>query len=253
MLVTGTIGKFFEGRHRKLNQDKRDQRAQLLLDQACQGQVGDYSLYLRSFRTTGQMPGEDTSSLLQVGFDPRIGSSQVADLETVFAQVLESEAPIVALGTPGEQFGAGRVKTNDDRWKNDLEVLADKAFLLLVLPSLGESLLWEIEWIKLHGHLKKSLFVMPPEKSTSLTLSGRSKPFSWEETWNTLSTKLSERDISLPAYDKHGMIFFIQEDGAISVKDSLQGWLKPIWVARRVDDLLNEQAKRIRVVKDHQH
>ena len=41
----------------------------------------------------------------------------------MFSEVLELDAPVVALGKPGEQIGAGRINTDDDRWKNDLKVL----------------------------------------------------------------------------------------------------------------------------------
>lgn len=247
MLVTGASGKFFERRHKQSTQSKRDRRAQLIFEQACQGRAGDYSLYLRAFTTTGQMPAEDTSTLLQPGFDPRDIEGQVVDLEGVFAQVLESSAPIVALGRPGEQFGSGRLKTEDDRWRNDLKVLADSALILLVLPSPGESLQWEIEWIIRHGHLKKSLFVMPPKISWSLTLRGRPRPFPWAETWHALRERFANNGITLPAYEKGGMIFFLGEDGAVSVKASLQGWLKPIWVARVVGALLNDAARGMRM------
>jgi hypothetical protein len=249
-LATGASGKFFERRHRRSNQLKRDRRAQLIFEQACQGRVVDYSLYLRAFVTTGRTPAEDTSTLVQPGFDPRDMESKVVDLETVFAEVLESSSPLVALGRPGEQFGAGRLKTDDDRWRNDLEVLADKALILLVLPSPGESLQWEIEWIIRHGHLKKSLFVMPPKKPWSVTLPGRSRPFPWGETWHTLRERFAKNGIALPVYEKGGMIFFLGVDGAVFAKASLQGWLKPIWVSRVVADLLNDVAKRIRMTHD---
>ena len=170
LLASGAIGKLLERRHKRSNQLKRDRRARLILEQARQGRAGDYSLYLRGFRSTGQMPAEDTSSLVQPGFDPRDAESAAVDLEAVFAQVLESEAPVVALGRPGEQVGAGRVETQDDTWKRDFEILADNALLLLVLPSPGRSVEWEIKWAKLGGHLQKSLFVMPPKKPWHLTL-----------------------------------------------------------------------------------
>lgn len=252
MLATGASGRFFERRHRRSHQLKRDRRAQLLFEQACAGRAGDYSLYLRAFTTTGQMPAEDTSTLLQPGFDPRDVQSQVVDLETVFAEVLESSAPLVALGRPGEQFGVGRLKTEDDRWRNDLKVLADNALILLVLPSPGQGLQWEIEWIIRHGHLKKSLFVMPPRKPWFVTLPGRSRPFPWGETWHTLRKSFERSGIALPAYDKGGMVFFLDADGAASAKASLQGWLKPMWVARVVGALLNEVAKGMRMAHDPQ-
>ena len=251
VVSTGTAGRLLERRHKRSNQEKRDRRAQLILEQAKQGRSSDYALYLRSFSTTGQMPAEDTSVNVQPGFDPRPLDSQLVDLETVFAEVLECDAPVIALGEPGEQIGAGRVKTDDDHWKDDLEVLADNALLLLVLPSRGSSLQWEIEWIKLHGHLKKSMFVMPPKKAWFLSLPGGSKGISWEKTWKTLYPRFQEKDIELPPYEKSGMIFFLGDEGTVSARASL-GWLKPMWVAKLVGALLQDMGEKMKAARNRQ-
>jgi hypothetical protein len=190
------------------------------------------------------MPAEDTSTLVQPGFDPRDAESAAVDLEAVFAQVLESEAPVVALGRPGEQVGAGRVETQDDTWKRDFEILADNALLLLVLPSPGRSVEWEIKWTKRRGHLQKSLFVMPPKKPWHLTLPGRRPPLAWAGVWSALTASLRDVGLSLPPYENGGMVFFLGEDGTASAKASLQGWLKPMWVATLVGALLNDMSKR---------
>jgi hypothetical protein len=250
IVITGAVGKLFERRHKRSNQQKRDQRAQIILEQARQGRTIDYSLYLRSFGTTGQMPAEDRSVNVQPGFDPRSPDSQVVDLETVFAEVLEFDAPVVALGKPEEQIGAGRVKTDDDRWKDDIEVLADNALLLLILPSTGSSLQWEIEWIMAHGHLKKSMFVMPPRKAWFLRLRGGSKGFRWEEIWPTLCSRLYEKGIELPAYEKVGMIFFLKADGTVSAKATLGGWLNPKWVSKKVGALMQIAAEKMGTASD---
>jgi hypothetical protein len=244
--ITGAAGRFFELRHKQSNQQKRDQRAQLILEQARDGRAGDYSLYLRSFSTTGQMPAEDNSVNVQPGFDPRHPDSQLVDLETVFAEVLEFDLPVVALGKPGEQIGVGRLKTDDERWKDDLEVLADNALLLFVLPSPGSSLQWEIEWVMHHNHLMKSMFVMPPRKAWFLSLPGAPKSIPWEEIWQTLRSKLDEKGIMLPPYEKEGMIFFLGADGAVSTKATLGGSLDSKWVAMKAKALLQMTAEKTR-------
>lgn len=250
IMITGAVGRLFEQRHKRSNQQKRDRRAQLILEQARQGRASDYSLYLRSFSTTGQMPAEDTSVNVQPGFDPRYPDSQFVDLETVFAEVLEFDAPVVALGKPEEQIGAGRVKTDDDRWKDDLEVLADNALLLLVLPSPGSSLQWEIEWVNHHNYLKKSMFIMPPKKAWFLSLPGASKGIPWEKIWQALCVRLDEKGIELPPYEKEGMIFFLGADGAVSTKATLGGSLDPKWVTIKIKALLQMMGEKMRSAKD---
>jgi hypothetical protein len=251
-VITGTVGWYFERRHKRSNQRKRDRRAQLILEEARGGRANDYSLYLRSFSTTVQMPAEDRSVILQSGLDPRFSDSKYVDLEAVFAEVLEHDAPLVALGKTEEQIGAGRIKTDDDRWKNDMEVLANNALLLFVLPSPGRSLQWEIEWVGNHNHLPKSLFVMPPKENWLFSLLHTSKSVPWEDIWQTLCAKLNAKGIKLPPYEKQGMIFFLGADGAVSTKATLGGSLDSKWVARKVNALLQMTSEKMKSMKNRE-
>jgi hypothetical protein len=74
--------------------------------------------------------------------------------------------PVLALGTPGEQVGAGRIASTDETWQRGIWELATGARALLVLPATSAGTHWEIDRI-LHdsGLLRKASFLVPPEES----------------------------------------------------------------------------------------
>ncbi len=87
------------------------------------------------------------------------------DVETLLAQQLESfKVPLMALGNPGEQIGAGRMDTAEETWKKDVQELAAGARALFVLPSTAAGTTWEINYIFGHPELlTKTFFLVPPD------------------------------------------------------------------------------------------
>jgi len=57
------------------------------------------------------------------------------DFERLLAIAVDSYAPLIALGRPGEQVGAGRILTTEERWQEDFRKLAEAARLILLMPS----------------------------------------------------------------------------------------------------------------------
>ncbi len=56
------------------------------------------------------------------------------ELESFVNEALIKAGPLIALGHPGEIFGAGRVATSDDAWMSDIALLAAKARGILLIP-----------------------------------------------------------------------------------------------------------------------
>ncbi|MEM6927113.1 MAG: hypothetical protein AAF602_09305 [Myxococcota bacterium] len=235
-LVLSPLGR----RRRARQQALRDRRAAALLAAVERGPPSmDYALYLRSFATTGRLLGESPADFVQAGFDPRPDADRNLDLETLFATVLEPEAPLVALGKPGEHEGAGRVETGDEAWKDAFRRLAEPALLLLVVPTPGRSLEWEVRWVREHGHLSKCLFVMPPGKPS---LSAR---FDWKPAWRAMRDDLKQHGIELPEHDHEGAMFFLGVDGRVVDRESLLGPdPKPRFVSYNLGQLLARIANR---------
>src|SRR5262249_25405607 len=85
------------------------------------------------------------------------------DLETLIAMVIESRAPLVALGASGEQIGAGRIATTDEGWRAAFVTLAESAHVLFMLPADRSGTMWELSWLLGKPEVRRrTVFVVPP-------------------------------------------------------------------------------------------
>jgi hypothetical protein len=151
----------------------RDRLAQALSSQFAIGGfpkgVSGFCLYLRPFTSTGQLPVCTRESSITYKYPAVIGKERTedkqdhADLETLLAMAMGSKTPLIALGMPGEQVGAGRIETTERNWKTEFQRLASKATAILVLPSIQPGTLWELHQILEDERLfLKTGFLIPP-------------------------------------------------------------------------------------------
>jgi len=134
------------------------------------------------------------------------------DFETFLARILSEKAPIIALGSPGEIVGAGRIHVEETEWREKFAWLAENAELIFIIPGAREGILWEIEWIKLNRLLDKCIFVCPPETKNKTLAS----------LWSESANKLREYGISLPAHNEKGKFIKLNNDGMIESTVSLE-------------------------------
>jgi hypothetical protein len=93
----------------------------------------------------------------------RYWKSRLWDLETVVAMSVDSYAPLIALGRPGEQVGAGRVLTTEESWKATFEKLAGGVSTIFLIPSSHPGTLWELRRVVVDPEmLRKTAFIIPP-------------------------------------------------------------------------------------------
>jgi hypothetical protein len=139
-----------------------------------------------------------------------------ADLETALARAMEDYAPLVALGRPGEQEGAGRILTDEDKWKDEIDILAKRALLVFLVPSDRPGTLWEIDFIVSRHMLRKTIFMMP-QKGGGIN---------WSEKWREIvqGTHL----LLLPPYEKRGAVFCFNEDGSIDIYKQMRSGLRAL-------------------------
>lgn len=147
----------------------------------------DFGLYLRSFHTTASLKVNNV------------------DLETQIAYAINISLPIVALGSPGEHIGFGRIETSEEDWKEDVLRLMDEAKIILLIPSYRLGTKWEIEQLRDRSYLKKTIFIMPPE----LQLKG--KPLSIE--WNLTAQTMSKLGFQVPSHFSKGLFFTLDKFG----------------------------------------
>lgn len=160
-----------------------------------------FVLFLRPFGSTGQL---QAPSLFTSPFMLWVNTYE---LEDYLASALKNIGPLVALGKPGENVGAGRVYVAEEDWHNKFILLARTASVILILPSSRAGTLWEISWLKSNGMFHKCIYVMPPEKT---------KTRYWANLWQEATTELSKEAIILPEYRKKGALFTFDVSGTVA-------------------------------------
>lgn len=133
-----------------------------------------YCLYLRPFVSTGHLPICVVASTMYFKYPAVVGKEQVeehrdlVDLETLLAMAVSFYAPLVALGRPGEQVGAGRILTTEDSWRIEFSRLSAGARIIFLLPSSTPGTRWELREVIDDEHLlSKTVFLIPPAVGAS--------------------------------------------------------------------------------------
>lgn len=153
-------------------QRRRDERAQqILTDLRCGRETLGYSVWLRSFQSTGRVRVITKSKYVKLkGEDIEKGGLHVylGDFETTLAEALEHIAPLIALGESGEQIGAGRIRTGEDDWRDAFTFLASHAHMIFLMPSLRAGTQWELNSVLTTADLlRRCVFVLPPRYKLS--------------------------------------------------------------------------------------
>jgi hypothetical protein len=154
-----------------------------------------FCLYLRPFITTNKIT---------------IGEM---DLETILAYCLSRISPMIALGHPGEHIGAGRIKTTDEHWQEEITRLIDKANLIFIVPSHREGTLWEIKNLAQEKYLSKTIFIMPP----NILFEGEA----YEQQWAKALEAAKVYGLQIPPYTREGLFFRMNSEGAVERKSPL--------------------------------
>jgi hypothetical protein len=162
-----------------MQQWSRDRRAAAIDGQLADEIGAPFTLYLRPFTSTGRVRIPLKSVVLKRGviagpattWDPQLGRTSrfkryvtFGDFETELADGVDPQAPLVALGKPGEQIGAGRIVTSDEDWQAKFNQLATRAVAIVLVPSLRpgtraetDAILSTPEWVI------KTMFFVPPD------------------------------------------------------------------------------------------
>ncbi|MBK6854943.1 MAG: hypothetical protein IPG93_26050 [Burkholderiales bacterium] len=186
---------------------------------------GQIFLYLRPFAITGQLGLGDGKFLdaadgtavreehdaqtqqwrrtempmISVGVGVGEGPSlfeQNAEMESLIERALRDAGTLLALGSPGEAIGAGRLPTEEGDWCHAVALLMDASTICMVVPSAHLGTLWEIKELVERGHLSKCCIFMPP------TIDKRSYSGDWKAAQDALRGRLE-----LPDYSPQGGFF----------------------------------------------
>ena len=198
-------------------QRHRDRTAAHIASTATDGAkpVPPFSLYLRPFTTTGQLP----SNLIgHTGGSEEPGQIQT-DFEAILASAFPAHRPLIALGTPGKLLsthpegwtfwpidrtwdipGTGKIASTEDGWRQTVSLLARHAELIVIVPLQFAGTLWEIEFLHAQGLLSKCVFVMPASQAER----------DYADAWRTVTPTLMRETIEPPEYHSSGRLFFLE-------------------------------------------
>ena len=166
-----------------------------------------FSLFLRPFSVTRRLPIRNPYKILGFLWAPSVGEPDTIDLETLLSDAFSPENPLVGLGSPGEAIGIGRIEASDAEWKSQVERLASASRSIFVIPSDHEGTKWEINHLRAHSLLAKTVFVMPPKGAPDVQLN-------WEESRR-------EVPIEMPPYSDTGMLYTVDDDGKVRRAETL--------------------------------
>ena len=172
-----------------------------------QGEQQPITLYLRPFTLTHQLrfqlPHPASAPDPTAFYQPTD-----SDLETLLAKSFADTAPLIGLGEPNEQIGAGKVLQSEDAWQEAVQLLARSAKSILIVPSAQAGTLWEIRWLTEVSLLDKCVFLMPPTPAQS--------DLDLELSWGKAREALAKMGLKLPPYESGGMLFRFGESGGVS-------------------------------------
>jgi hypothetical protein len=182
---------------------------------------GCFGLYLRPFASRGlfEKPREFGG----------VFDAETDDLEGAIITSLSSkELPFLALGTPGEAVGAGRITICEDQWQPVVKLLCDRAAVIVLLLSARPGTQFEIEHILNHGHTEKTVFIGPPKLHSWTEAFQKSDGLAPSKEYERMRALFDRTDLVLPPWKSTGNILQFPASGPQSYD---LGWPKKLNLA----------------------
>lgn len=209
----------------KIELDVRQAFRNARAEQIGNGESGAFVLFLRPFAV------DDKLGLL--GVSAKWGG---ADLESLIGYASKPVGSLIAFGREDDCFGAGRLEAGEEGWYYKFISLANRARLIVVIPSANKGTADEIRWIIGDSALEKTIFVMPP--TTQLNFlehehsAGNTRTYA--DQWKDATKVYLASDLDLPPYNENGALFMIDHDRRVADLLNLRsGTLMSRWAMRR--------------------
>ena len=209
LVLSGKLVRSLIMRVRQARSNREAARVLRALRSDPDARVVDFIVYLRAFETTKHL-----GIPLYLRLQKLVGMANltVDDVENYVSQAVARLGVLIALGRPGEAFGAGRVITADQEWKQDILLMLHRCRAILLIPSHREGTLWEIESIYREGLLEKCILLMPPYSRKAVDTADR---------WGQAQKAAAALGLELPDYQKAGMLFTLNASGKVSAVEPL--------------------------------
>jgi hypothetical protein len=192
-------------------QQARDEAASALVEQLRSGisrdDIPPFCLYLRPFEITNRLP----TTVSDAGPGEK---GEAVDFESLLADSLAPQYTLVALGQPGEIYGAGRRLTSEYTWRDEFRRLAAAADFILLLPSANPGTFEEITWLAEHGLIDRCVWLMPAAVEPDALANTRQRE-RLESSWERARSACAKLGLKLPPYDARGFLVRIGPDGKV--------------------------------------
>ncbi|CAM5232674.1 hypothetical protein GCM10010329_62870 [Streptomyces spiroverticillatus] len=242
--------------------DWRRQRARAIKEGVAQGRpVEPFVLYLRSFTVTDHLP---TRPAYRFQLDPSPDDMLLPwddpvpktthwnphlDFETVLYAALADTLPPIALGPSITGPGVARIEEQpDDKWRVLFAQLAAAARYVVMIPGATKWVQWEMAWLRDHGCLGRTVFVMPEYVEVPAVLPGRAaraqgpRPRATDSRaeWRRTRARCRKNGLFLPEYEPHGMLFLLDDTGRPVKRSGPLGLANGADPVRMLEDGLRE-------------
>lgn len=192
-----------------------------------------YVLLLRSFSLRGNYSIEESGQLLIAGSTEPVDQHVVISfLGNIDLALGEHGLTLVVIGSQDLSLPKKNrvliVECPDDQWQANFRTLACNAKAILVVPESTIGIMEEIDYVKCHRLLGRTIILMPPsmqriEKKWWIEEINLEKTEPRDQRWEQLKNILQNRRVALPPYDSDGALLTIGEHGSTSKKISLNG------------------------------
>lgn len=152
------------GAHRSFRASQQAQAAKNVTAMGIAQQTEEsksFGLYLRPFYVDPRTPKEPR--LTAYGFDFGDGAeAKILERYVEESVRIALGLPVIGLAGRSEFFGPGMVQASDSEWQTQVSSLCQRAAAIIFVVGASEGALWELQFLKNHNLLGKTIFLLEP-------------------------------------------------------------------------------------------
>ncbi|MEV5936848.1 hypothetical protein AB0L56_30075 [Streptomyces sp. NPDC052079] len=185
------------------------------------------TLYLRAFMTEDRFSAQPLLRGVSLA-----SPNDHLDLEELLRRALYPQSQLVGVGNRGAMSGSAQVRAQSADWKKLVDLLIREAELIVIVPSAQPGTFWELQRIRHHRKLHKTILIMPEHYAKSPRMEyaenqyfgkpciRRTNPgthiLNHEHEWLRVTIEAAKVGVRLPQYQRAGAAFTLGEDGGVS-------------------------------------